>query len=156
MPLHNALTRPSAHSPPKALSLEMLITHIHTHHPQQSIGPPHHPDSPGYPLYTNGALNPIQHHSHHPLSHTPLSHHQHQNSLSTPSLPQLFSLKFLGSTPDRLYAPRYVCYTSYRLFSQSLRIPRTFVRNAAVRLLKAWRASLRSQAEDPTEILFQV
>lgn len=56
------------------------VNHTHTHHPQQSIGPP--PPSPGYPLYTNGAVNPIQHHSHHPLSHTPLPHHQHQNSLS--------------------------------------------------------------------------
>ncbi|KAG1736002.1 Endonuclease/exonuclease/phosphatase [Suillus lakei] len=56
------------------------VNHTHTHHPQQSIGPP--PPSPGYSLYSNGAVNPIQHHPHHPLSHPPLPHHQHQNSLS--------------------------------------------------------------------------
>jgi len=44
---------------------------------QSAVGPP--PPSPGYPLYTNGAL---QHHpAHHPLQHPPLQHH-HQNSLS--------------------------------------------------------------------------
>ncbi|KAH0828142.1 Endonuclease/exonuclease/phosphatase [Lanmaoa asiatica] len=59
-----------------------------THHPvlgpptSQNIGPP--PPSPGFPLYTNGSVNPMQHHPAHPhaLSHQPIAHHQHQNSLS--------------------------------------------------------------------------
>lgn len=59
-----------------------------THHPvlgppaSQNIGPP--PASPGFPLYTNGSVNPMQHHPAHPhaLSHPPIPHHQHQNSLS--------------------------------------------------------------------------
>ncbi|KAH7889076.1 Endonuclease/exonuclease/phosphatase [Phlebopus sp. FC_14] len=59
-----------------------------THHPvlgppgSQNIGPP--PASPGYALYTNGSVNPMQHHPGHPhtLSHQPMAHHQHQNSLS--------------------------------------------------------------------------
>ncbi|KDR67582.1 hypothetical protein GALMADRAFT_216426 [Galerina marginata CBS 339.88] len=43
---------------------------------QPSVGPP--PPSPGYALYTNGA---IPHHpGHHPLQHPPL--HHHQNSMS--------------------------------------------------------------------------
>jgi CCR4-NOT transcription complex subunit 6 len=43
---------------------------------QSAVGPP--PPSPGYALYTNGAL---QHHPGHHLQHPPLQHH-HQSSMS--------------------------------------------------------------------------
>ncbi|KAF8971229.1 Endonuclease/exonuclease/phosphatase [Flammula alnicola] len=43
---------------------------------QSAVGPP--PQSPGYALYTNGAL---QHHPGHHLQHPPLQHH-HQSSMS--------------------------------------------------------------------------
>lgn len=56
------------------------------HHPvlgppgsQPSAGPP--PPSPGYAIYTNGNVNPMQHHPHHPHP-LPMQHHHHQNSLS--------------------------------------------------------------------------
>jgi CCR4-NOT transcription complex subunit 6 len=53
-----------------------------------NVGPP--PTSPGYAIYTNGQVNPIQHHpSHisHPISHSSIQHH-HSNSLGHyPSAP---------------------------------------------------------------------
>lgn len=63
------------------------------HHPilvapgsQSSVGPP--PPSPGYALYANGSVNPLQHHpGHHPLSHPPLQHHHHNSLTHYPSPP---------------------------------------------------------------------
>jgi hypothetical protein len=53
--------------------------------PATGLGPPQ--PSPGYPLFTNGSLNHLQHH---PAPHPQMSmqHHHHQNSLSHhPSTP---------------------------------------------------------------------
>jgi CCR4-NOT transcription complex subunit 6 len=57
------------------------------HHPvlgppgqQPNVGPP--PPSPGYAIYTNGNVNPMQHLPHHPHPLPPMQHHHHQNSLS--------------------------------------------------------------------------
>jgi hypothetical protein len=47
---------------------------------QPNVGPP--PPSPGYAIYTNGNVNPMQHHPHHPHPLPPMQHHHHQNSLS--------------------------------------------------------------------------
>ncbi|KAF9446344.1 hypothetical protein P691DRAFT_804344 [Macrolepiota fuliginosa MF-IS2] len=63
------------------------------HHPilvapgsQSTVGPP--PPSPGYALYPNGSVNPMQHHpGHHPLSHPPLQHHHHNSLTHYPSPP---------------------------------------------------------------------
>ena len=56
-----------------------------SHHPV--LGPPGPlPASPGYAVYTNGSVNPIQHHpGHHPhplTGNPPIPHHHHHNSLS--------------------------------------------------------------------------
>ncbi|KNZ80216.1 Glucose-repressible alcohol dehydrogenase transcriptional effector [Termitomyces sp. J132] len=59
--------------------------------PQPAVGPP--PPAQGYALYTNGSVNPIQHHPHHPHP-MPIQHHHHQNSLSHfPSPPNGHSLQ---------------------------------------------------------------
>ncbi|KAF5385920.1 hypothetical protein D9615_002602 [Tricholomella constricta] len=68
------------------------------HHPvlgppgsQPNVGPP--PPSPGYAIYTNGNVNPMQHHPHHPHP-LPMQHHHHQNSLSHyPSPPNGHSMQ---------------------------------------------------------------
>ncbi|KAG6919371.1 hypothetical protein DXG01_006920 [Tephrocybe rancida] len=58
---------------------------------QPNVGPP--PPSPGYAIYTNGNVNPMQHHPHHPHP-LPMQHHHHQNSLSHyPSPPNGHSLQ---------------------------------------------------------------
>lgn len=105
-----------------------------THHPvlgppgSQTIGPP---PSPGYALYTNGSVNPMQHHPGHPhtLSHPTM--HQHQNSLSHyPSPPNSHTLPQMthsspGSAPSQIITPQwqqqllkcdvrlFLCSTSY-------------------------------------------
>jgi CCR4-NOT transcription complex subunit 6 len=52
--------------------------------PGSQPGPP--PASPGYAIYTNGSVNPMQHHpGHHPhplTGHPPMPHHHHHNSLT--------------------------------------------------------------------------
>ncbi|KAG6820282.1 hypothetical protein H0H93_002894 [Arthromyces matolae] len=86
------------------------------HHPvlgppgsQANVGPP--PPSPGYALYTNGNVNPMQHHPHHP--HTmPLQHHHHQNSLSHyPSPPNGHTLQqhvlSQGSPAGQIMSPHW-------------------------------------------------
>ncbi|KAG6874504.1 hypothetical protein C0995_010414 [Termitomyces sp. Mi166 len=60
--------------------------------PQPTVGPP--PPSQGYAIYTNGNVNPMQHHPHHPHPAMPIQHHHHQNSLSHyPSPPNGHSLQ---------------------------------------------------------------
>jgi CCR4-NOT transcription complex subunit 6 len=62
-----------------------------------NVGPP--PPSPGYAIYTNGNVNPMQHHpAHHPhplTAHPPMQHHHHhQNSLTRyPTPPNGHSLQ---------------------------------------------------------------
>ena len=109
-----------------------------THHPvlgppgSQNIGPS--PASPGYALYTNGSVNPMQHHTGHPhaLPHAPIAHHQHHNSLSHyPSPPnghmhsQHMGQASPGSAASQIITPHwqqqllkcevrvFISYTSY-------------------------------------------
>lgn len=70
-----------------------------SHHPvlgppgsQPNVGPP--PQSPGYAIYTNGNVNPMQHHPHHAHPLPPMQHHHHQNSLTHyPSPPNGHSMQ---------------------------------------------------------------
>jgi len=85
--------------------------------PQPAVGPP--PTSPGYAIYTNGNVNPLQHHpGHHPhplTGHPPLQHHQHQNSLSHyPDPPNGHTLPHtigqgspIGSSSQQIISPHW-------------------------------------------------